>query len=521
MSPPEGQSAELPPVRLSGRIADDPSRLLHDEVLEPQFTYEVAAFLPWYVLVEKVLLLEHRRMALLDADQTRALAVALRAVTAGTTTADRHENLSDLAFAVERQVTGRLQDPPARWHVDRSRNDLQACVQLLHGRARMAACAEALLRCAETARRRAGAHLRTPMPGYTHLQPAQVVTPAFFLSALAECLIDGASRLADAYDRADRCPLGAGAMAGGELPWDRHTMARHLGFARSYAHPLSAVASRGWVMEFAAALSVTATALSRFVTDLMAWGGGAYGFLDLPDELSGISSAMPQKKNFPVLERIRGRTAHLTSWYIDVATSQRATSFGNSVEVAKEGSSGLEGATGTFCSLLRLLDVVLDRATFVAPAMREACEGNHLGGMSLANLLTLRHDIPWRRAQVIAGAYITEATRAGVPPEGLDAGVLTRVAAEHGHTVPDAADLLAAVRDPERLLLRKTPDGSAHPTAVEAVLADQGAQLERLRHDWRLRTETARAPLSAVDVLLDNPEPDLESTCATTTSSTR
>ena len=233
--------------------------------------------------------------------------------------------------------------------------------------------------------------------------------------------------------------------------------------------------------------------------------GGAYRFLDLPDELSGISSAMPQKKNFPVLERIRGRTAHLVSGFLDVATAQRATPFANSVEVSKEGSARLPELFETLGSVLRLLGIVLDGAEFHRDRMRRACEREYLGGFSLANALVLSCAIPWRTAQVIAGEYIVEALEAGLDPLPGDPALLARIAAGRGHDIAgaDLAALLARVFDPEYGLCSRQAAGSARPDAVAALLDRQAAEAEALRERWRERRERVRAAARDVDDTLE------------------
>jgi argininosuccinate lyase len=279
-------------------------------------------------------------------------------------------------------------------------------------------------------------------------------------------------------------------MTGQELAWDRDRMARLLGFAAPQPHPLTAVASRTWVLEVAAECSTAGVTLSRFVTDLMSWGGGQ--LIDLPDELSGISSAMPQKKNFPILERIRGRTAHLTSWYADAATAQRATPYSNSVEVAKEGGvSGLDAGLSGLESLLRLLTCVLERLSCDTERMRSACRGHHLGAFTLANQLTLRTGMPWRLAQVVVGEYVVAA---GPDDDEARPDLLVTVAARHGWTVPDAAGLLGAAGDPDRLLTMKSEHGSAHPAAVAELLSAQAgdlADLDRRSGERRRRADVA------------------------------
>lgn len=483
---------------LSARISEGPSDLVNEEILLPQFRYEAARLLPWYVRAEKTLVAEYLRMGMISTAQAGQLAAALDQVNEESIAADPRANMSDIAFAIELFVRDRLgEDVPPSWHVDRSRNDLQACAQLLYGRERVLATVETVLRCAEVVSVPARRYVRTLMPGYTHLQAAQVMSPGFYLAGIADHLAHTARRFLAVHDEMDRCPLGAGAMTGQELDWDRARMAGLLGFAEAHPHPLTAVASRTWLLDLAAEGSTFGVVLGRFVTDLMSWGGSAYGFVDLPDSLSGISSAMPQKKNYPILERIRGRAAHLTSHYLDVAMTQRATAFSNSVEVSKEGGTALAQLFDNLGSVLRLLTVVLDNLRFREEEMREVCEHEYLGGFSLANMLTVRAGIPWRMAQVIAGEYIVEARRLGLEPQTTSAALLAGlVITRYGRPEndPDFALMLDQAFDPEQGLLRKQRTGSANPEAVEALLVDQEVEVAGLAAEVAVRRATlARA----------------------------
>lgn len=407
------QGASTP---VSGRVNRGPSEVLDEEVLRPQFRYEAEHLLPWYLAIEKVFALEYRRMEVISEEQAAAIGAALRDIGAESIAAQPDRNMSDIAFAIEQRIEQHLPAPVPAWHVDRSRNDFQACAQLLFGKEQALATADELIGFARAAIELARRTSHMPMPGYTHLQAAQVITPGFYFAAVAEQLVHSLQRLLGTYDGIDLCPLGAGAMAGQEIGWDRDRMARLLGFRAVRPSALASVASRDWTMELASELSLLGTALSRFTTDLMNWGGGAYGFIDLPDELSGISSAMPQKKNFPVLERIRGKTAHLTSGYLDMTIGQRNTPYSNSVEVSKEAGAQLLGSFRTARSVLRLFTTVLGRIEFREERMRAACEREFLGGFTLANILTLQEGVAWRRAQVIAGRYIVAAIENGALP---------------------------------------------------------------------------------------------------------
>jgi len=484
---------------ISGRINSAPSALLHDEILAPQFHYEAEHLLPWYIAIEKVLAIEYGRMGIVPPEGVRELGRLLSEVTAERIRASPDDNMSDIAFALERFVEERLSAPVPGWHVDRSRNDFQSCAQLLFGREQLLRTAEQLLDFARTVHRVASRTLDIPMPGYTHLQTAQIITPGFYLAALCEQTVHSLTRLLATYDGIDLSPLGAGALAGQELPWDRRHMADLLGFRAVRPHALAAVASRDWAVEITAEFSILGVSLSRFATDLMSWGSSEYGFIDLPDDLSGISSAMPQKKNFPILERIRGRTAHLSAFHLDLVLGQRNTPYSNSVEVSKEAGAHLYPAFTVARSVLRLLGTVLDNLRFREDRMREVCEREYLGGFTLANLLTLDEKVPWRRAQVIAGQYIVAASGRGLSPRETDPGLLREIALKHGFELAEPGPALAVAFDVEESLRRKQSAGSAHPDAVRDLLAGQAAHLDEQRAQWRRRSERVRGALAEID----------------------
>ncbi|MFC7585148.1 hypothetical protein ACFQYP_16465 [Nonomuraea antimicrobica] len=95
---------------LTGRIGDSPNRLVRQEILEPQFRMEAEQLLPWYVLAEKVLVLEYLRMGLIDRHQAERLGGALSGVDAAGL--DPGAAMTDMAFAIERRVPALLGEEP-------------------------------------------------------------------------------------------------------------------------------------------------------------------------------------------------------------------------------------------------------------------------------------------------------------------------------------------------------------------------------------------------------------------------
>ncbi|MBN2452260.1 MAG: argininosuccinate lyase, partial [Lentisphaeria bacterium] len=140
------------------------------------------------------------------------------------------EDLEDVHMNIEAALIERLGEVGARVHTGRSRNDQIATDERLYLRAEadvldgsIRAMQVALLRLA----RRGGDAV---LPGLTHLQNAQPVLFAHHLLAYVEMLERDRERLRDCRRRLNRCPLGAGALAGSSLPLDPEFTARELGF---------------------------------------------------------------------------------------------------------------------------------------------------------------------------------------------------------------------------------------------------------------------------------------------------
>lgn len=196
--------------QLTGRIASTPARLLHDEVLEPQFRYEVEYLLPAYIQIELAMLLEYVRMGLITRQDALEIARALQAAERGTVAPDPGRNMSDISFALERHVEGLLSRPVPCWHIDRSRNDVQACAQVMFGRSQWLETADELGQLIQSIHRLAVRYRSVPMPGYTHYQPAQIITPGFYLSSINGEFVQAMTRWMHIYDDMNQCPLGAG-----------------------------------------------------------------------------------------------------------------------------------------------------------------------------------------------------------------------------------------------------------------------------------------------------------------------
>ena len=135
----------------------------------------------------------------------------------------------DIHMFIEEELTNRIGDAGKRLHTGRSRNDQVALDQRLYMVDEAGEIIELLDDLIDTLVEIAKANTETYMPGYTHLQRAQPITYAHYLSAYIEMFKRDIDRLNAAKDRANVSPLGSGALAGTTYPLDREFVAEQLG----------------------------------------------------------------------------------------------------------------------------------------------------------------------------------------------------------------------------------------------------------------------------------------------------
>ncbi len=124
------------------------------------------------------------------------------------------DDAEDIHSWVESKLIDKVGNLGKKLHTGRSRNDQVALDIKMWCKQRVIELQSSLhaLQCklVETAEN----NQHAVMPGYTHLQRAQPITFAHWCMAYVEMLDRDYSRLTDAYQRMNSCPLGSGALAG-------------------------------------------------------------------------------------------------------------------------------------------------------------------------------------------------------------------------------------------------------------------------------------------------------------------
>ena len=217
----------------------------------------------------------------------------------------------DIHMFIEEELTNRIGDAGKRLHTGRSRNDQVALDQRLYLVDEAGEIIELLDTLVETLTDMAKDNLTTYMPGYTHLQRAQPITYAHYLSAYIEMFRRDIDRINQAKERANVSPLGSGALAGTTYPLDREAVADALGMNGVTLCSLDGVADRDFAIEFASACSILMMHLSRMSEEIILYSSQEFKFYELDDAYSTGSSMMPQKKNPDVAELTRGKTGRV------------------------------------------------------------------------------------------------------------------------------------------------------------------------------------------------------------------
>ncbi|MDH3607922.1 MAG: argininosuccinate lyase [Gammaproteobacteria bacterium] len=219
--------------------------------------------------------------------------------------------LEDVHMNIEARLTELVGEAGKRIHTGRSRNDQVATDVRLYLRdaideidQRLEALQQAILAIAEQ-------ESATIMPGFTHLQVAQVITFGHHMLAWFEMIFRDRVRLQQCRAGVNVMPLGSAALAGSSFTLDREFVAKKLNFATPSHNSLDAVSDRDFAIEFCAFGAILFAHMSRIAEELVLWTSAQFNFIDLPDRFCTGSSIMPQKKNPDVPELVRGKTARV------------------------------------------------------------------------------------------------------------------------------------------------------------------------------------------------------------------
>lgn len=389
--------------------------------------------------------------------------------------------LEDVHMTIEARLTERCGALGARLHMGRSRNDQVATALRLHLRRVLLDLEDALEGLLATLLDRARDHAEVLVPGYTHLQQAQPVSLGHYWMAHFWAFLRDGKRFASAYDTADACPLGSGALAGSTLPLDRTFVARDLGFSRVSDNSMDTVASRDYLLDALYAAASFGLHASRLAEDLILYASTEFGWIKLPDAFCTGSSMMPQKKNPDVLELIRGKTGQFVGHLVDLMTTTKGLPLTYNRDL-QEDKRGLWASLDTAAAVLGVLPPLLARVTVDEGRAREAFRDGYLLSTDVAEFLVGR-GVPFRTAHERVGQAVRWCLERQRPLHSL-------TLAEWQDLIPEVTVDLLPLLNPEAAVRRRATLGGPAPESVHRQIA-QGQEVlahRRMKRDRRRET---------------------------------
>ncbi len=228
----------------------------------------------------------------------------------------------DIHSFVEINLIKRIGEVGKKLHTGRSRNDQVAVDMRMYAKKKAFEVIENIETLLQTVKS-VGENNNVIMPGYTHLQRAQVVTFKFHMMAYYSMLQRDKKRILSDIEIMDESPLGCGALAGTTYNIDREFTAKELGFKKPVDNFMDGVSDRDYLISLLSSFSIIMMHLSRLSEEIILWSSKEFDFIQISDEFSTGSSIMPQKKNPDAAELIRGKSGRVYGDLMSLLTTMK------------------------------------------------------------------------------------------------------------------------------------------------------------------------------------------------------
>ncbi|WP_301170835.1 argininosuccinate lyase [Brevibacillus nitrificans] len=312
-------------------------------------------------------------------------------------------NYEDIHSFVESNLTQRVGDTGKKLHTARSRNDQVAVDIRLYAKRKAQEVVSVIEELQESLQNKANEN-PVIMPGYTHLQRAQVVTMKHHLMAYYQMLERDKKRILNALDILNESPLGCGALAGTTHAIDREMTARELGFAKPVDNFIDGVSDRDYLLELMSGFSIIMMHVSRLSEELILWSSQEFKFIEIDDAYATGSSIMPQKKNPDAAELIRGKTGRVYGSLVSLLTTMKGLPLSYNKDM-QEDKEAFFNALDTTLSCLQIMSKMITSMKVKSENMETSVKKGFLNATELADYL-VKKGIAFRDAHSIVGAVV-------------------------------------------------------------------------------------------------------------------
>lgn len=312
-------------------------------------------------------------------------------------------NYEDIHSFVESKLTQRIGEAGKKLHTGRSRNDQVAVDMRLYAKNKALEVIKFIGELKNSIQKKAEENPFI-MPGYTHLQRAQVVTFKHHLMAYYNMLDRDEKRVSNAIEIMNESPLGCGALAGTTHNIDREFTANKLGFIKPVDNFLDGVSDRDYLLELMSAFSIMMMHMSRLSEELILWSSQEFKFIDIDDAFSTGSSIMPQKKNPDAPELIRGKTGRVYGSLMTLLTTMKGLPLAYNKDMQEDKETFFD-ALDTVLSCLKIMSGIISTLKVNSENMKKAVKAGFLNATEVADYLVSK-GVAFRDAHGIVGSIV-------------------------------------------------------------------------------------------------------------------
>ncbi|MCR8746224.1 argininosuccinate lyase [Romboutsia lituseburensis] len=312
-------------------------------------------------------------------------------------------NYEDIHSFIEVNLIKRIGEVGKKLHTARSRNDQVATDMRLFAKESTIEIIDLIKSFKKTLKEVAYKNC-VIMPGYTHLQRAQVVTFKHHLMAYYSMFDRDEKRLTNALEILDECPLGCCALAGTTHNIDREITKEKLGFSRIVENYMDGVSDRDYLLELMSDFSIIMMHLSRLSEELILWSSQEFKFIEIDDLYTTGSSIMPQKKNPDGAELIRGKTGRVYGSLFGLFTTMKGLPLAYNKDM-QEDKEGFFDSINTIQMCISIMERMIATLKVNEENMKKAVKHGFLNATEVADYL-VKKGVAFRDAHGIVGCIV-------------------------------------------------------------------------------------------------------------------
>ncbi|MFA6273906.1 MAG: argininosuccinate lyase [Candidatus Paceibacterota bacterium] len=246
----------------------------------------------------------------------------------------------DSHTAIESYLTEKYGEVGKKVHTGRSRNDQSLTMLRLFIKDMLLQTKKetlSLIKEIENKNKKIG---KIKMPGYTHMQRAMPSSVGMWLESFHHSLLDDLVIINATIEVINQNPLGSAAGFGENiLGLDRKFTTKELNLKKVQENPMYCALSRGKFENISLqALSNIMFSIGKLADNLLLYTTREFDFFNLPDSFKTGSSIMPQKKNYDVLELVRGNVSIVNGYrnQIENVIKNLSSGYNRDFQLTKE-----------------------------------------------------------------------------------------------------------------------------------------------------------------------------------------